>query len=945
MKNVLIVLLSIFILVSIVPAQEGIVGYTPADKRFDAWQQRLKLNENSIFREVEFSSIGPSVMSGRVTDIEVNPADPAVFYVAYASGGLWKTTNNGVSFSPLFDNEATITIGDIAVDWDNNIIYVGTGENNSSRSSYAGTGIYSSPDDGENWNYLGLAETHHTGRIIIDKKDPKRIYVAALGHLYTANNERGIYVSDDGGATWNKKLFVDENTGAIDLIADPANPDILYASMWHRKRRAWDFTESGKTSGIYKSTDRGENWFHISGSESGFPQGVGNGRIGLDIFPGNTNVIYAFLDNQALREKQKEEEYAFTKQMITGISSSDFLELENKDLEDFLRRNSFPKKYSAEFVKKEIEAGKIKPQALIDYLGDANNFLFDTPVKGGEIYLSEDGGKSWKRTHDEYIDDFVFSYGYYFGEIRVSPFNRNKIYVLGVPLLISEDGGKSFSSIMQDNVHADFQALWVSSLKDGHLITGNDGGINISWDDGKTWIKANTPPVGQFYTVNIDLDTPFNVYGGLQDNGVWKGPSNYKASTSWHQTGHYLYKSVMGGDGMQVAVDTRDNNTIYTGYQFGNYYRINVDKEKYKFIAPKHELGEKPFRFNWQTPIHLSVHNQDILYLGSNKLHRSMDKGDNFEVISGDLTNGGKKGDVPYGTLTTISESPLKFGLIYTGSDDGKVYVTKGGGNEWEDISAGLPQGYWISRVIASAFDINTVYVSLNGYRDDYFEAMIYRSSDCGKQWEKIGGNLPAEPVNVIREDVKKKNILYAGTDHGLYISINGGETFSFLGKGMPAVPVHDMVLHPQENKLVAATHGRSLYIADISHIRMLDEKIMAEELYLFSPGEIKYNNQWGMREWKWSEPILPEKEIVFWSAEEKKINLIVSDEKNNKIFEDDTDAVSGLNYYSYNLKDNSDKDEKTVFLKPGKYTARISDGEITVSEEFEIVTENQGVK
>ncbi len=560
---------------------------TPAEKRLEAYQQKLKLNENSLVKNVKFTSIGPTIMSGRVDDIDVSPFDPTIFYVAYASGGLWKTINNGQSFSPLFDNQASMTIGDIAVDWKHGeTIWVGTGENNSSRSSYAGTGIYKSIDTGKTWQNTGLAETQHIGRIIISTDDPNTIWVAALGHLYSPNKERGIYKTTDGGKTWNQKLFVDDNTGAIDLIIDPKNSDILYAAFWYRTRRAWNFEESGSTSGIYKSEDAGETWKLVTTKDSGFPTGEGVGRIGLAISNQNSQVIYAVVDNQFHRKKVEKEKKDLTEQKLKDMSKEDFLKLDEDLINNYLDEKDFPEKYTAKNIIELIKDDKIKPSDLADYSEDANENLFDTPVIGAEVYKSTDGGISWNKTNKDYINDMFYTYGYYFSEIRIDPRNDNKIYLLGFTVLLSEDGGQTFKSISEDNVHADNHALWINPNRKGHIILGNDGGLNISFDDGAHWVKANTPAVGQFYSVAVDMDKPFNVYGGLQDNGVWMGPSNYKYSSEWQMTGEYPFKDLLGGDGMQVAVDTTDNNTVYAGYQFGYYYRINKKENKYDLIRP-----------------------------------------------------------------------------------------------------------------------------------------------------------------------------------------------------------------------------------------------------------------------------------------------------------------------------------------------------------------------
>ncbi|MCF8241430.1 MAG: hypothetical protein K9J16_08575 [Melioribacteraceae bacterium] len=947
LKKILLITLVFMLIISQHSAQDkNSVEPTPSNERLESFQKRIELQQNSLLKNVEFRSVGPTIMSGRVTDVDVSPDDPTHFYVAYASGGLWKTTNNGISFSPLFDDQASMTIGEIAVDWTNNIIYVGTGENNSSRSSYAGTGIYKSTNDGKSWSHLGLAETHRTGRIILHPENPNIIWVAALGHLYSPNPERGVYKSTDGGNTWDKTLYVDDNTGAIDLIINPQNENELYAAMWYRTRRAWNLVESGSSSGIYKSADGGNTWELLSGEGSGFPDGEGIGRIGLAIYnDGKKKVIYAMLDNQTERKKETEEEFPVTKDILKSISKEDFLNMNDDDLNDFLDRNNFPRKYNAESIKEQVKKNEISPMALVEFLEDANSMLFDTPITGAEVYKSNDGGKNWAKTHEGYLDGIMYTYGYYFGEIHVSAFNPDKIYVMGVPILKSEDGGKTFSSIGESNVHADHHALWVSPYRKGHLINGNDGGINISYDDGETWFKANTPAVGQFYTVNVDMEKRYNVYGGLQDNGVWVGPSTYSQSYRWYSSGQYPYKSLMGGDGMHVAIDTRDNSTVYTGFQFGNYYKLNKTGDDYTSITPLHELGERPFRWNWQSPIHLSRHNQDILYMGSNKLHRSMNQGESFTEISDDLTKGGKKGDVPYGTLTTIDESPLKFGLIYTGSDDGYIHVTKDGGNSWDRISDNLPQDFWVSRVAASRFDEGTVYTSLNGYRWDNFESLIYRSTDYGKTWERIGLDLPLEPVNVIKEDPVNKNLLYVGTDHALYASLDGGKTFMGMNKNLPYVPVHDLVVHQRDNDLVIGTHGRSIYIADVACVQKLTPDLLNNNLHLFELNEINYSERWGNQSYNWSEAYEPETEFVFYSlgSGNAEIKIIAGDGIVIKKLTHESDK--GLNYVKYDLtidagmteeyqsfinqKEESDitikeSDNNKTYIKPGEYRVTV---------------------
>ncbi len=858
--------------------------------------KRQQLIEKSLIKNLPFQSIGPTVMSGRVVDIDADPQDPTHFYVAYASGGLWYTDNNGVTFRPLFDQ----TIGDIAVDWKHDgTIWLGAGENNSSRSSYAGRGVYKSVDGGQTWQFMGLPQSHHIGRIVIHPQNPDIVWVAALGHLYTENPQRGVFKSTDGGKTWRRTLFVNDSTGAVDLAIDPLNPQVLYAAMWERSRCAWNFKEGGPASGIYKSTDGGEHWQRISTTGSGFPADAGVGRIGLAVSPVNPQIVYALLDNQ--NHRPKEEQPGLTKDRLRSMTAKDFLKLKADDINDFLDRYHFPMEFNADTLFQLIKDRKIKPVTLVEYLEDANAQLFETPVIGAEVYRSDDSGTTWRRTHPDYLDKMVYTFGYYFGNIRVAPDSSDHIYVMGVPIVTSHDGGKTFTSLNQENVHVDQHAIWIDPHDTRHLIIGNDGGVNISYDGGQSWLKANMPAVGQFYSVAVDMAKPFKVYGGLQDNGVWVGPSTYKPNFAWQASGRYPYKSIMGGDGMQVAVDTRDNNIVYTGYQFGNYYRIDMKSGKETAITPKHKLGERPLRFNWQTPIHLSLHNQDILYLGSQKLHRSMDRGQHWTVISPDLTRVGKKGDVPYGTLTTIHESPLQFGLIYTGSDDGLVYVTRDGGVHWQRISDSLPQGYWVSRVQASAFDTATVYVTLNGYRKDDFKALLYKSADYGRHWQRLELNLPEEPLNVVKEDPHNANILYVGCDGGLYVSLNGGRSFMACDGGLPAVPVHDLVIHPRDKKIVAATHGRSLYLADVSALEQLTEEFLQKPLAAFTIPPVTHRSGWGNRGYDWKFNDAPKVSVSFYCKEAgaseikiKKDGLTVSRLSNQ--------SSAGLNFVPYDL-------------------------------------------
>lgn len=812
---------------------------TTATERLNGIEKRKLLEKDTSLNSIKFRNVGPSIMSGRVVDIDVNPNDPTEFYVAYATGGLWYSNNNGQSLVPVFDKENTFTIGDIAVRWNkkneqlqqaqnNNQIWVGTGEVNSSRSSYAGLGVYKSNDNGKTWQYIGLPESHHIGKIILHPTELNTAWVAVLGHLYSPNKERGVYKTTDGGKTWKQTLYIDDNTGAVDMDINPKNPDELYAAMWYRTRRAWNFEEGGKTSGIYKSTDGGNSWKPVTITGSGFPTGDGIGRIGIAVFAANPNIIYATLDNQNHRPDtaKKKTDTNYVLKNFKDISKEEFLNLDDKKLNRFLSDNGFKEKYTASSVKEMVKTNKIKPTEIYNYLFDANEALFDTPIIGCEVYRSNDAGIHWQKVNIKELNLYN-TYGYYFGKISVSDYDENKLVINGYSLMLSTDGGKTFKSTDNDATHADWHGCWMNPNNDKHWIAGNDGGCNITYDNGEHWFKANTPSVGQFYKIAVDDAKPYNIYGGLQDNGTWFGSSKTKDIDQWDYEGVYPWKRMGGGDGMQVAIDTRDNKTLYFGSQFGFYSRRSTEGGKRISIYPQPDLGEEKYRFNWQTPIWLSKHNQDIFYYATNKFHRSMQRGEDMQTLSNDLTNGGKAGDVPFGTSTTLAESDLKFGLIYIGTDDGNIQVSKDDGYTWTKISNNIPkemQGLYVSRVAPSAFKEGRVYVSLNGYRNDNFGAYLLVSEDYGATWTKLGNDLPMEPINVVTEDPKKENIIYVGTDNGLYASFNMGKSFKVLDHNLPRVPVHDIVVQKRENELVIGTHGRSIYITKLDAIQKLSK-------------------------------------------------------------------------------------------------------------------------
>lgn len=824
---------------------------TGATERLNGLQKIKLLEDKSLLKDISFRNIGPTQMNGRVVDIEVNPADPIEFYVAYASSGLWHTLNNGLSFEPIFEKENAYSIGDIAVNWKSKIIWVGTGEANSSRSSYSGLGMYKSADNGKTWEYKGLAESHHIGEIILHPANHDIVWVAALGHLFSPNKERGVYKTTDGGTTWKQTLALNENTGAVEMDINLQNPDELYACTWYRTRRAWDFKESGSGSGIHKSIDGGVTWKLLTREGSGFPTGDLVGRIGVAVYPKNPQIVYAVVDNNKLKPDtsiKKRDSAKYVTEDFQNISKEDFLKLDTKKLDSFLLKNRYPKKYTSAVLKGLIETNKLNPSAIYDWLIAEDGFQ-NGGIYGCEIYRSDNGGQTWKKVNTKDIDVYS-SFGYYFGKIFVSPTDENKVITFGISLLLSIDGGKTFTEVDKENTHGDWHACWINPNKDSHWIGGNDGGCNITYDNGKNWFKVTSVPAGQFYAITTDDAVPYNVYGGLQDNGTWMGSSRPAKNNSAGikkknpEPEEYEWKAIGGGDGMQVQVDTRDNKTAYSGFQFGYYSRRNTDSGKPFFIHPMHDLGEGKLRYNWQTPILLSKHNQDILYYGSNKFHRSLNKAESLDPLTDDLTNGKKPGKIPYGTLTTISESPLKFGLIYIGTDDGNLQVTMDGGYTWALVNKGLPANLWVSGVTASKYKESRVFTTLNGYRYDNFAPYIFMSEDYGTTWVQLGKDLPFEPLNVIKEDPVKENIIYVGSDNGLYASFEMGKTFMSMSHNLPRVPIHDLAIQLRENELVTGTHGRSIYITKLDSVHRIYEKMvkaqkMKASLRTFDPKQM----------------------------------------------------------------------------------------------------------
>jgi photosystem II stability/assembly factor-like uncharacterized protein len=780
------------------------------------------MKNNSIFKNLAWENIGPYFVGGRITDIE-SGLNKNTYYIASASGGVWATRDNAKTWKPIFENESSLSIGDIAVSGSNkNLIWVGTGEQNSSRSSYAGTGVFLSKNGGKSWTHMGLAETHHISRIIIDPEDNKTVYVAALGHLYTPNQERGLYKTTDEGKTWQKIFFVSPKTGIIDLVMHPQNNQILYLASWHKDRKAWNFVEGGRESSIYKSIDAGKTWKRVV---KGFPQNRYVGRIGLAISRSNPDVLYALLDNQkprSAKEKRiKQKKSSLSIEMIEKMSQEDFIKLDNAKLTLFLKENNAPLLYDADIVKGFVRSGQISPLEIANMLYAAYDRQLNPQIIGAEVYCSRNRGESWKKVNLKNLNTMFLTYGFYFGQIRISPDNENEIYILGIPVLKSVDGGKSFRDISSQGgisgsnyVHKDSHAMWIDPSDPNRILLGNDGGLNISQNRGESWYRVTNLSISQCYTINHDRQSPYNIYIGLQDNGVLQGNRSSDLEDS-----RYKWKMIWGGDGAFVDVEPETPHLVYVESQFGTIYRLNFKTNKRFNIQPKAEKGS-PYRFNWLAPFMISRFDSSTIYLGANRLLKSMDRGESWTEISADLSD--KKninGNVPFGTITALDESWFSAQVIYAGTDDGNIWMTRVGGKKWKQIGNILPKK-WVSRIIASRYQKDRLYVSLTGYREDDFNTYVYMTENQGLDWESLQANLPAEPVNVIREDPENEHILYLGTDLGVYVSLDMGENWYSLKNNLPTVPVYDLRIHPITKELMIATHGRGVYLLSVKDIQ-----------------------------------------------------------------------------------------------------------------------------
>ena len=806
----------------------------------------INQSDDPLLKPFVWRSIGPAVMSGRVDDIEIVENNPSVIYVGYATGGLWKSVNNGITWTPIFDAYPVSSIGDIGLSQSHpDILYIGTGEPNNRQSSSLGAGVYKSSDGGKKFEYVGLKETQSIGRIVVHPKDPNIVYVAAAGHLFGPNPERGLYKTTDGGKTWANTRFIDNDTGFIDLIMDPSNPNVLFAASYQRRRAPWGFNGGGPGSAIWRTADAGKSWVRLSGK--GLPDNPILGRIGLNLCRTRPNVIYA--------------------QIEVGPSGGTGAGV-NED------------------------GSLVQPgQRGAGGGGAARGGQPPAPdPKRSGVWRSDDSGHTWQFMSNNNNRPM------YYSKIRVDPNNDQIVYTTGASASKSTDGGKTFRT-MGGQGHGDHHALVIDPNNSNHLIIGNDGGIDFSYDQGETWEDITTMAVGQFYAISADMRRPYYVCGGLQDNGSWCGPSAVRGgqilNTDWYRIG--------SGDGFYTQNDPTDWTIGYSESQDGATNRYDLRTGRSQSIRPRPPQPVQPqtatgataatqpaaqqaggrgggasgnifpplpegtqFRFYWNTPFILSPHNPRILFLGGDRLFRSNDRGNTY-MASPDLTRNigrnerpimGIAGSAPmaskhdgaasYSNIVTISESSAVPGIVWVGTNDGNVQVSRDGGATWKNVVAAIPDvpaETHVSRVEASHFDAGTCYVTFDGHRTDDHKPYVFVTRDYGANWTSIAGNLPEGNVNVIREDPKNPRLLYLGTEYAFHISLDGGREWKRFMNGLPTVRIDDILVHPRDNDLIVGTHGRSIYIIDdITPLQQLTEAVLAADAHAF---DIRPNVLW----------------------------------------------------------------------------------------------------
>ena len=822
-----------------------------------------------LLKNFSFRNLGPFRAGSWVTSFAV-PAAPLkehlyTFYVGTRNGGVWKTVNNGTTFEPVFDGQAKLSIGAVAVaPSEAKVVWAGTGEAYCARSSNSGDGIYKSLDAGRTWTNMGLKDSHHIARIAIHPRNPDIVYVAAMGHLFSTNAERGVFRTRDGGRTWDKALYISDKIGAVDLVMVQADPNVLYAAMYDKVRLPWHYEMGGPESGIYKTVDAGKTWKKLAG---GLPTGR-VGRIGLDVFQKNPDILYAVVENGNRRPPTQQE------------------------IDQAKRRGTEPGEQTA----------------------------------GNEVFRTDDGGRSWRKVNAGY-EAALNKAPYSFNELKMDQNDPNTVYITGQSLASTNDGGKTWNGLswpsngVFQQAFGDWRCLWIDPQNSDRLIFGSDGGVNISYDRGRTCHHFYNIPLGEFYAVGADMEEPYNIYGGLQDHDSWKGPSNGWAGeitlTDWVTVG--------SGDGMYNAIDPSDSRWVYNNREMGTMWRLDQKLGVQTPIMPRRdrESGKEALRFNWTPPIMLSPHNPAIIYTGAQVLFRSLDRGDHWTEISPDLTSNekakqGGAGNISYCTITTLSESPVRPGIIWVGTDDGKVQVTTDGGAAWKDrtakiAAAGGPENFWVSRVLASPHDPGTAFVAKTGLRLDDFRACLYKTTDYGETWTALGAGLPEKPVNVVVQDRKNANLLFVGTEQGVYASIDGGGKWIPFKNNMPWVKVTDMVIHPRENDLIVASYGRGLWITNITPLQELKASVLDQDVYLF---EIKPqvqrvagvggSNYQLLGDSHLLTPNEPNAVVIYYYLKEKttgKVNIRVTDPYGKLLRELAGKGEAGMNSVSWDMR------------------------------------------
>jgi len=740
-------------------------------------QTPASVTADTIANAMTFRNLGPFRTAAWVTEIAVPETTSRdrlyTIYAATRSGGLWKTVNNGITWNAISDSVDAAAVGAVSIAPSNpNVVWMGTGAQDIARSSYSGKGVFKSLDAGATWQFMGLPDSHHIARIVIHPKNPDIVYVAAIGHLFSRNEERGVFRTMDGGKTWKKVLYVNDGVAAVDVVINRTTPTVLYAAMYEKDRKPWQIIESGPESGIYKTEDAGEKWTKLTG---GLPTGK-IGRIGLDLYQKNPKILYALLENQNPRP---------------GAA-----------------------------------AGQANPTSPLA-----------SGIIGNQLYRTDDAGVTWRSVTDVNVAGGKAPYS--FNQLRINPHNDQTVIVTSDSMFISRDGGKTWASDFFRGVFGDFRSMWWDPVDEQRIMLGSDGGVNVSYDGGRTGDYFPNMGIGEAYALGVDMDDPYNVYAGFQDHDSWKGPSN--SPTGRITLEHWV--TVGPGDGMYNVIDPTDSRWVYNTRELNQLGRLDQTTGVRTDIRPRRDANAPRLRYNWIAPIALSPHNPQILYAGAQVLFRSLNRGDSWEEISPDLTTNdpAKIGlNVPYCTITSISESPLKAGVLWVGTDDGKVQLSQNHGGAWTDLTpaltaAGAPVDRWVSRVFASSHDASTAFVSKSGFRNDDFRPFLYRTTDMGRTWTSISGDLPASPINVVVQDRKNANLLIVGNDLGVYFSINGGGQWTRLKANLPTVAVHDLTVHPRENDLVIATYGRALWAGDITPLQELSAQVLAKPFHLYA--------------------------------------------------------------------------------------------------------------